>query len=342
MLSYKDAGVDTQEGQRAVQLMKTHVEKTFSPNVLTGLGSFGGLYSLGKLSMEEPVLVSGTDGVGTKLKLAFLMDKHDTVGQDLVAMCVNDILCQGAMPLFFLDYIATGKVVAEEIAVLVSGIAQACEKSSLSLIGGETAEMPDFYQPKEYDMAGFAVGMVDRKNIVDGSKVAEGDVVIGLSSSGVHSNGFSFVRKLLFEKLGLTVESYVEELGMTLGEALLTPTKLYVAPVTAVLEQVEVHGMIHVTGGGFYENVPRILHDDLCITIDKGQITPLPIFTYLAKMSGTAETELYSTFNMGIGFMIVVKESDVETTLSLLKTQGEEGKVIGKVGKSSGEKVVIV
>ncbi len=340
MLTYKDAGVDTQEGQRAVQLMKTHVEKTFSPNVLTGLGSFGGLYSLGKLTMDEPVLVAGTDGVGTKLKIAFMMNKHDTVGQDLVAMCVNDILCQGAMPLFFLDYIATGKVVAEEIAVLVSGIAQACEKSSLSLIGGETAEMPNFYQEGEYDMAGFAVGMVDKKNIVDGSAVKEGDVVIGLSSSGVHSNGFSFVRKLFFEKMGYTVDTQVEELGGTLGEALLTPTKLYVKPVMELMKKVEIHGMIHVTGGGFYENVPRILQDGLSIHIDTSKITPLPIFEYIKKMGNISETELYSSFNMGIGFMLVLDESQAENALSILKNNGEEGKIIGKVTKGT-EKVVL-
>lgn len=341
MLTYKDAGVDTQEGQRAVQLMKTHVEKTFSPNVLTGLGSFGGLYSLGKATMEEPVLVSGTDGVGTKLKIAFMMDKHDTVGQDLVAMCVNDILCQGATPLFFLDYIATGKVVAEEIAVLVSGIAKACEQSGLSLIGGETAEMPDFYQPKEYDMAGFAVGIVDKKNIVDGSAVEEGDVVIGLSSSGVHSNGFSFVRKLFFEKMGYTVDTHIEELGGTLGENLLTPTKLYVKPVIELMKEVDVHGMIHVTGGGFYENVPRILKDGLSIELDCSKIEPLPIFEYIKKMGNISETELYSSFNMGIGFMIVVKESQAEKALEVLKSQGETGKIIGKVTKGQ-EKVVLV
>ncbi len=340
MLTYKDAGVDTHEGQRAVSLMKSHVEKTFSPQVLTGLGSFGGLYSLGKLSMEEPVLVSGTDGVGTKLKLAFQMDKHDTVGQDLVAMCVNDILCQGAMPLFFLDYIATGKVKAEDIAVIVSGIAQACEKSGLSLIGGETAEMPNFYQPKEYDLAGFAVGIVDRKDIVDGSKVQEGDAVIGLASSGVHSNGFSFVRKLFFEKLGYTVDTHVEELGGTLGEVLLTPTKLYVKPVLELLKKVDVHGMIHVTGGGFYENVPRIVADGLSIHIDTSKIKALAIFDYIEKMGNINKTELYSSFNMGIGFMVVVPQAQVEETLALLAEQGEDATVIGTV-QQGDEKVVL-
>lgn len=340
MLTYKDAGVDTQEGQRAVELMKTHVEKTFSPNVLTGLGSFGGLYSLGKLTMEEPVLVAGTDGVGTKLKLAFLMDKHDTVGQDLVAMCVNDILCQGATPLFFLDYVATGKVKAEDIATIVSGIAQACEKSCLSLIGGETAEMPNFYQPNEYDLAGFAVGIVDKPKIVDGSRVEEGDVVIGLSSSGVHSNGFSFIRKLFFEQLGYTVDTEVPELGGKLGDVLLTPTKLYVKPVLELLKTVDIHGMIHVTGGGFYENVPRILRDGLSIEINLNEIPSLPIFEYLQKMEKVTETELYSSFNMGVGFMIVVKESEAAKALEVLAAQGEPGKIIGKV-VSGGEKVTL-
>ncbi len=341
MLTYKDSGVDTQEGQRAVTLMKNHVEKTFSPNVLTGLGSFGGLYSLGKLTMEEPVLVAGTDGVGTKLKIAFQMDKHDTVGQDLVAMCVNDILCQGAMPLFFLDYIATGKVVAEEIAVLVSGIAQACEKSGLSLIGGETAEMPDFYQEKEYDMAGFAVGMVDRKKIVDGSRVKEGDVVIGIPSSGLHSNGYSFVRKFFFELMGYKVDTLIPELGGTLGEVLLTPTKLYVKPVLEVLQKVDIHGMVHVTGGGFYENVPRILADGLSITLDSSKIPSLPIFDYIKKMGKIEEKELYSSFNMGIGFILVVDETESEKTLALLREQGEQGVLLGSVSCGT-EKVVVL
>lgn len=331
MLTYKDAGVDTHEGQRAVKLMKTHVEKTFNENVLTGLGSFGGLFSLGKINMEEPVLVSGTDGVGTKLKIAFMMDKHDTVGQDLVAMCVNDILCQGAMPLFFLDYMATGKVRAEDVANVVGGIAQACAKSNLALIGGETAEMPDFYQDGEYDLAGFAVGIVDKKNIVDGSKVAAGDVVVGIPSSGVHSNGFSLVRKLFFERLGYTTETYVESLGSTLGEALLTPTKLYVKPVLEVLEKATVNGMIHVTGGGFYENVPRILQDGLSIRINESAIAPLPIFTAMQELGNIEKKEMYSSFNMGVGFMMVMPANEAEVAMEILKAHGEEPAIIGEV-----------
>lgn len=331
MLTYKDAGVDTHEGQRAVKLMKTHVEKTFNENVLTGLGSFGGLFSLGKINMEEPVLVSGTDGVGTKLKIAFMMDKHDTVGQDLVAMCVNDILCQGAMPLFFLDYMATGKVRAEDVANVVGGIAQACAKSNLALIGGETAEMPDFYQDGEYDLAGFAVGIVDKKNIVDGSKVKAGDVVVGIPSSGVHSNGFSLVRKLFFERLGYTTETYVESLGSTLGEALLTPTKLYVKPVLEVLEKVAVNGMIHVTGGGFYENVPRILQDGLSINIKESAIAPLPIFTAMQELGNIEKREMYSSFNMGVGFMMVMSAEDAAVAMDILKAHGEEPSIIGEV-----------
>lgn len=333
MLTYKDSGVDTHEGQRAVELMKTHVKKTFTSNVLTGLGSFGGLYSLGKLTMEEPVLVSGTDGVGTKLKFAFMMDKHDTVGQDLVAMCVNDILCQGAMPLFFLDYIATGKLQAEKAATIVSGIANACSESHLSLIGGETAEMPGFYGEGEYDLAGFAVGIVDKKDIVDGSKIQEGDAVIGLSSSGVHSNGFSFVRKIVLDKMGYKADTYIEELGQTLGEALLTPTKLYVKPVMEVMKEVAVNGMIHITGGGFYENVPRVLHGDLSIRISEKDVDVLPVFKLMQKLGNVSTHEMYSSFNMGIGFMMVVSKDDVEKTLEILKANGEDAKVIGQVVK---------
>ncbi|MFI3228021.1 MAG: phosphoribosylformylglycinamidine cyclo-ligase [Clostridia bacterium] len=338
MLTYKDSGVDTHEGQRAVELFKTHVKKTFSDNVLTGLGSFGGLFSLGKMQMEEPVLVSGTDGVGTKLKFAFLMDKHDTVGQDLVAMCVNDILCQGATPLFFLDYLATGKLKAEKAAEIVSGIANACANSRLALIGGETAEMPGFYQDGEYDLAGFAVGIVDRKNIVDGSKVNAGDKIIGITSSGVHSNGYSFVRKVFLEKMGYSHDTYIEAFGKTLGEELLTPTKLYVEPVLQVLEQIDVHGMVHVTGGGFYENVPRILADDLRAKFDRKDIKTPAVFTELQKLGNVSETEMFSSFNMGIGFMIVVNAADVDATLEILAKNGEDASVIGEI--IAGEKGV--
>ena len=255
-LTYKDAGVDTKEGERAVNLMKPHVKKTFNENVLTGLGGFGSLFRLDVKDMEDPILVSGTDGVGTKLKLAFLMDKHDTVGQDCVAMCVNDVLCQGAKPLFFLDYIATGKVKAEKIADIVKGIADGCVFAGCALVGGETAEMPDFYSEGEYDMAGFAVGVVDKKKMIDGTKIKEGNVVIGIASSGIHSNGYSLVRKLFFDKLAMSVSDPVEELGTTLGEALITPTKIYANACNAVLENNQVNGIVHITGGGFYENIP--------------------------------------------------------------------------------------
>lgn len=337
MLTYRDAGVDTKEGQRAVELMKKHVGKTFNDNVLTGLGSFGGLFSLGKLSMEEPVLVSGTDGVGTKLKIAFMMDKHNTVGQDLVAMCVNDILCLGARPLFFLDYMATGKLKAEDAETIVSGIANACAKSNSALIGGETAEMPDFYQEGEYDLAGFSVGIVDRKDIIDGSRVKANDVIIGLSSSGVHSNGFSLVRKLFFDKLGYTVDTHIDELDMTLGECLLEPTKLYVKPVLELIKEVEVNGMVHVTGGGFYENVPRVLKDGLSAKIYEDKIEKLPIFSLIQNLDMIDKKELYSSFNMGIGYMIIIDEKDVETALKILNDNGENARVIGNIVEGNFE-----
>lgn len=340
MLTYKDSGVDTKEGIRAVELMKNHVKKTFSPNVLTGLGSFGGLFSLGKLSMEEPVLVSGTDGVGTKLKFAFMTDTHDTVGQDLVAMCVNDILCQGATPLFFLDYIATGKLEAEKAEMIVKGIANACVESKLALIGGETAEMPGFYAEGEYDLAGFAVGIVDKKDIIDGSAVKSGDVIIGLSSSGVHSNGFSFVRKVFLEKMGYTNDTYKEELKNNLFAELLTPTKLYVKPILSLLEKVKVNGMVHITGGGFYENVPRILKDGLTAKFDKSQIDVLPIFDLMQKDGNISETEMYSSFNMGIGFMVVVDKTVASETLEILKQNGENAKIIGEI--TEGNEGVII
>lgn len=340
MLTYKDAGVDTHEGQRAVSLFKEHVKKTYNSNVLTDLGSFGGLFRLGNSNMKDPVLVSGTDGVGTKLKFAFLMDKHDTVGQDLVAMCVNDILCQGANPLFFLDYMATGKLNAEKASDIVSGIANACVLSNMALIGGETAEMPDFYKDGEYDLAGFAVGVVDREKIIDGSKVEIGDKIIGLPSSGVHSNGYSLVRKVFLEKMGYKHDTYIEAFEKTLGEELLTPTKLYVKPVLEVLDNVEVSGMVHITGGGFYENVPRILKDNLTAKFSKDSIKTPSVFTEIQKLGEISETEMFSSFNMGIGFMIVVKEKDVDTTLEILKKHNEEPCVIGEIIASNGNKGV--
>ena len=339
-LTYKDAGVDTKEGGRAVELMKDHVKRTFNESVLTGLGSFGSLYQLNLSGMTEPVLVSGTDGVGTKLKIAFLTDKHDTVGQDCVAMCVNDIVCQGAAPLFFLDYIATGKVQAEKIADIVKGIADGCVLSDCALVGGETAEMPSFYDDDEYDMAGFAVGIVDKKKIIDGSKVAEGNVIIGLPSSGIHSNGYSLVRKVFFDKMNMDVADYVEELDDTLGGALITPTRIYVRPAKAVFEKYTVNGVVHITGGGFYENIPRILPDGLCAEITTGTWKVLPIFKYIKKCGNIEPKEMFSTFNMGIGMMMVVDEKDAEGVMSILKAEGENPSVIGRIVKGEGVTVI--
>lgn len=339
-LTYKDAGVDTKEGERAVSLMKPHVKKTFNENVLTGLGGFGSLFRLDVKEMEEPVLVSGTDGVGTKLKLAFLMDKHDTVGQDCVAMCVNDILCQGAKPLFFLDYIATGKVEAEKIADIVKGIADGCVQAGCALVGGETAEMPDFYSNGEYDMAGFAVGVVDRKKMIDGSKIKEGNVVIGISSSGIHSNGYSLVRKLFIDQLGMSQGDRINELGTTLGEALLTPTKIYAKACNAVFEKCDVNGIVHITGGGFYENIPRILPEGLGVNIRLGSWRILPIFQYIKQNGNIELKEMFSTFNMGIGMMMVVDEEKKDTVLAALQRAGEKAEVIGDIVKGQGVSII--
>lgn len=335
-LTYKEAGVDTKEGERAVSLMKPHVKKTFNENVLTGLGGFGSLFRLDVKDMEEPVLVSGTDGVGTKLKLAFLMDKHDTVGQDCVAMCVNDILCQGAKPLFFLDYIATGKVKAEKIADIVKGIADGCVLAGCALVGGETAEMPDFYSDGEYDMAGFAVGVVDKGKMIDGSKIREGNVVIGIASSGIHSNGYSLVRKLFFDKMGMSVSHQVEELGTTLGEALITPTKIYAEACRAAFKSAEINGIVHITGGGFYENIPRIIPEGLGVSIRLGSWELPPIFKYIQRMGGIELEEMFSTFNMGIGMMMIVDGGKKDEVLTALEKAGEKAAVIGEIVKGKG------
>lgn len=329
-LTYKEAGVDTVEGQRAVTLMKDHVKNTFNENVLTGLGGFGGLFKLPIQNMKEPILVSGTDGVGTKLKLAFMMDKHDSVGIDCVAMCVNDVLCQGAVPLFFLDYIATGKVKAEGIADIVKGIADGCIEAESALIGGETAEMPDFYGEGEYDIAGFCVGIVDRDKIITGDDIKENMAIIGLASSGVHSNGYSLVRKIAFDKLQLGVDDYVEELGESLGDALLRPTKIYVKQCKALFDKVDIKGIVHITGGGFYENIPRILPQGIGVEIDKSSWKKKPIFEFLQKGGNIDEEEMYKTFNMGIGMMILLPQDQVETAINILKEQGEEAFVIGR------------
>ncbi|TCO74794.1 phosphoribosylformylglycinamidine cyclo-ligase [Marinisporobacter balticus] len=336
MLTYKDAGVDVSEGARAVSLMKKHVQKTFTKNVLCGLGGFGGLFELDLEGYKKPVLVSGTDGVGTKLKIAFLMDKHDTVGQDCVAMCVNDILCQGAKPLFFLDYVATGKLESEKIADIVKGIADGCVKARCSLVGGETAEMPGFYSDGEYDMAGFAVGMVDKEKMIDGSNIKDGDVLIGLPSSGIHSNGYSLVRKLFFDKLDYKIDQYIDELGCTLGEEIIKPTRIYVDVCSKVIEQYEVKGMVHMTGGGFYENIPRILPEGLGVEINLESWKVLPIFKLMQKLGNIKTEEMFATFNMGIGMILVVSKEESEKIMKYLESLDEEAYIIGKVAKNHG------
>lgn len=340
-LTYKDAGVDTIEGQRAVKLMKDHVKTTFNENVLTGLGSFGGLFKLPIEGMKEPVLVSGTDGVGTKLKIAFLMDKHDTVGIDCVAMCVNDVLCQGATPLFFLDYIATGKVTAEKIADIVGGIAEGCRQGVSALIGGETAEMPGFYGEGEYDMAGFSVGIVDKEKVITGAEIKEGNAIIGIPSSGIHSNGYSLVRKVFFDKMGYDVNKHLDELGETVGEALLRPTKIYANACGAVLPKFHVNGIVHITGGGFYENIPRILPEDIAVDIDINSWPTLPVFDAIAKFGEIEKKEMFSTFNMGIGMMMFVDAADADGVVAALKEAGEDAYIIGKTVKCQDEKVLL-
>lgn len=335
-LTYKDAGVDVNEGAKAVELMKHHVKRTFSKNVLCDLGGFGGLFELDLTGYSKPVLVSGTDGVGTKLKIAFLMDKHDTVGQDCVAMCVNDILCQGAKPLFFLDYVATGKLESEKIADIVKGISDGCVKAKCSLIGGETAEMPGFYGDGEYDMAGFAVGLVDKDKIIDGSKIGQGDVLLGIPSSGIHSNGYSLVRKLFFDKLSMTVDTYLEDLGTTLGEALLTPTRIYVDVCEKLLDKFEVKGMVHMTGGGFYENIPRIIPKDLGVDVKLGSWDMPPIFNALQNLGSIEIEEMFKTFNMGIGMILVMGKEDAEKAKEYLEGIGEKSFIIGDVTDTQG------
>ncbi len=339
-ISYKDAGVDVHRGYEAVAQMKKHVQSTFTPGVLTDIGSFGGTFSLAAFKdMEEPVLVSGTDGVGTKLKLAFDMNKHDTIGIDAVAMCVNDIICGGAEPLFFLDYIATGHIAPEHIAEIVKGISEGCRESSCALVGGETAEMPGFYPAGEYDVAGFAVGIVDRKKMIDGSTIKEGDVIIGLPSTGVHSNGFSLVRKLV-EVSGVRLDQYDEALGETYGEALLKPTKLYVKAVKAAKEAATLKGIAHITGGGFIENIPRALPEGVSAKMNLKAIEKPAIYGFLEKTSGLSIEELYNTFNMGIGMVIVVAPEDVTKVVEALYAAGEKASVVGEIVK--GDKGVIL
>ncbi|MFZ5966873.1 MAG: phosphoribosylformylglycinamidine cyclo-ligase [Bacillota bacterium] len=339
-MTYREAGVDVHEGARAVELMKQHVKRTFTKNVLCDLGGFGGLFELDLTGMEKPVLVSGTDGVGTKLKIAFLTDKHDTVGQDCVAMCVNDILCQGAKPLFFLDYVATGKLQPEKVADIVKGISDGCVKAQCALIGGETAEMPGFYSDGEYDMAGFAVGIVDKNKIIDGSRIKEGDVLIGLPSSGIHSNGYSLVRRLFFDRLGYSTDQTIEALGCTLGEALLEPTRIYVDVCTKVMEKFDVKGMVHITGGGFYENIPRIIPEGLGVDIFLESWEVLPIFKLMQELGNIETDEMFTTFNMGIGMIMVVEEKDGQEMMEYLESIHEKAYLIGRVSKGqSGVKL---
>ena len=338
--SYAAAGVDITAGYKAVELMKSHIARTMTSGVCSDVGGFGGLFELDTEGIEKPVLVSGTDGVGTKLKLAFLMDKHDTVGIDCVAMCVNDIICCGAKPLFFLDYIACGKNVPEKIASIVSGVAEGCVQSGAALIGGETAEMPGFYPVDEYDLAGFSVGVVDKVKILDPSTMKAGDVVIALPSSGVHSNGFSLVRKV-FDVENSDIKAPREELGgKSVGETLLTPTKIYVKPVLALLEQVKVKGISHITGGGFYENIPRSIPDGLGAVIDRSAVKVLPIFDLIAKTGNISKRDMFNTFNMGVGMSIVVAPEDADKALEVLKANGEDAYVIGKIEKSE-DKITI-
>ena len=342
--SYAAAGVDITAGYRAVELMKQHIARTMVSGKSDDIGGFGGLFELDITDMKKPVLVSGTDGVGTKLKMAFLMDKHDTVGIDCVAMCVNDIICCGAKPLFFLDYITCGKNYPEKIAQIVAGIAEGCVQSGCELIGGETAEMPGFYSEDEYDLAGFSVGAVDKSKVLDKTKVASGDVIIGLASSGVHSNGFSLVRKV-FDVENADLKAPMKELGgASLGETLLTPTKIYVKPMLELFKAVEVKAVSHITGGGFYENIPRSIPDGYCARIDKASLKILPIFKLIAEKGGIPEHDMFNTFNMGVGMSVVVSAEEAEKALETLKTAGEDAYVIGelvKSGENSDEKVEI-
>lgn len=333
--SYKAAGVDITAGYRAVELMKKHVQRTERPGVLGGLGGFGGLFLPNLAGMKEPVLVSGTDGVGTKLKIAFLLGKHDTVGIDCVAMCVNDIVCSGAEPLFFLDYIACGRNVPERIAEIVAGVAEGCVQAGAALIGGETAEMPGFYPEDEYDLAGFAVGIVDRERILDSSAMREGDALIALPSSGVHSNGFSLVRRV-FGVEGGALERYEPELGRTLGEALLEPTRIYVKPVLALLRSARVSAISHITGGGFYENVPRALAPGFTARIEKAKLKTPPLFSLIARAGEIPERDMYNTFNMGVGMLAAVAAEDADAAVRCLRENGVEAYVCGEVARGEG------
>ncbi|MDD6214528.1 MAG: phosphoribosylformylglycinamidine cyclo-ligase [Firmicutes bacterium] len=338
--TYKKAGVDITAGYKAVELMKTHIARTMINGKTSDIGGFGGLFELDITGIKNPVLVSGTDGVGTKLKMAFLMDKHNTVGIDCVAMCVNDIICCGAKPLFFLDYIACGKNYPEKIADIVSGIAEGCVQSGCELIGGETAEMPGFYPIDEYDLAGFSVGVVDKDKVLDKNSITEGDVIIALPSSGVHSNGFSLVRKV-FDVENADIKSPCAELGgKSIGETLLTPTKIYVNPMLALFDKVTVKAVSHITGGGFYENIPRSIPDGYSAIIDKKSVKILPIFKLLQQRGGISERDMFNTFNMGVGMSVVVSKDDAESALETLRANGEDAYIMGEIVK--GEESVVI
>ncbi len=334
--AYKQAGVDIEAGYEAVSRMKKHVAKTVRPEVMGGLGSFGGMFDLSKVNVKEPVLVSGTDGVGTKLMLAFMMDKHDTIGIDAVAMCVNDIVVQGAEPLYFLDYIACGKAQPEKIEQIVKGIADGCEQAGCALIGGETAEMPGMYSEDEYDLAGFSVGVADKSKLVTGASIKPGDVLIGLSSSGIHSNGYSLVRKVLLEDGGLDLHKTYGKIGRTLGEELLQPTKIYVKSLLNAMEKFEVKGMSHITGGGFIENIPRMLPEGVGAEIDYGSWPIPPIFDLLQETGNLNREEMFNIFNMGIGMVLAIDEADLHELLQLLEEQGEKAYIIGRIKEGNG------
>ena len=340
--SYAAAGVDITAGYKAVELMKSHIARTMTAGALSDIGGFGGLYELDLSGMTHPVLVSGTDGAGTKLKLAFLLDKHDTVGIDCVAMCVNDIICCGAKPLFFLDYVAVGKNVPERVAAIVSGVAEGCVRAGCALIGGETAEMPGFYDPAEYDLAGFSVGAVDKSRVLDNSKMQAGDVIIALPSSGVHSNGFSLVRKV-FDVEHADLLAPVDALGgRSLGETLLTPTEIYVKPMLALFDRVTVKAVSHITGGGFYENIPRSIPQGLCAVIRKADVRVLPIFRLIAETGGIDERDMFNTFNMGVGMSAVVAAEDADTAIAVLREAGVEAYRLGVIEKSETEKIKLL
>lgn len=339
-LTYRDAGVDIDAGNYSVKLIKDSVKATYRPEVLGDLGGFGGLFALNTGKYKEPVLVSGTDGVGTKLRLAFMLDKHDTIGQDAVAMCVNDILVQGAEPLYFLDYLAVGKLDPEQVAAVVKGVANACKESGCALIGGETAEMSGFYPVGEYDIAGFAVGVVDKSKIITAEKVQSDDVLLALPSSGVHSNGYSLVRKICFDKMGFKGDEYIDELGKTIGEELLTPTRLYPKSCLPLIEKYDIHGMVHITGGGFYENIPRALPESLGAEIDANSWQVPPIFTLLQKWGNVDWKEMYRTFNMGIGMVLIVSAADAEAIKQDLASKNEAVFEIGRVTTGNHEVVI--